>query len=112
MSKYCEIVTTSNEKECIDKITKSLLEKRLVSYVQLSKRQSSYWWKNNIVNEEEYILTMGSKKELFDEIEKEIKLLHNYETPAIVMHDIEKANDEILKWIEDETINIEDLKRG
>lgn len=92
-----------NNKENAKEITERLLEKRLVSYVQESKRLSSYWWKEKIVKEEEYVLTMGSKKELYNEIKKEIQLLHNYEVPAIVMYEITHGNQETLKWMDEET---------
>lgn len=104
---YCIITTSTNNKEVAEKITKELLELKLVSYVQESKRFSSYWWKNEIVQEDEYILTMGSKKILFPEIKKVIKSIHNYEVPAIVMYDIVDANEEILNWLEDE-VKIQD----
>lgn len=99
---YCIITTSTNNKEIAQKITKELLNLKLVSYVQESKRFSSYWWKNKIVKEDEYILTMGSKKSLFPQIKNQIEKIHNYEVPAIVMYDILDANEELLKWMEDE----------
>lgn len=103
INKFCIITTSCNNKENAKEITERLLEKRLVSYVQESKRLSSYWWKEKIVKEEEYVLTMGSKKELYNEIKKEIQLLHNYEVPAIAMYEITHGNQETLKWMDEET---------
>ena len=102
-NKYCIITTSCNDKENARQITERLLENRLVSYVQESKRFSSYWWKEKIVREEEYVSTMGTKKILFEEVKKEIQSLHNYEVPAIVMYDIIDGNSDILKWMEEET---------
>lgn len=102
-NEYVVITTSSNDKKIINKITETLLEERLVSYVQESKRFSSYWWKGKIVKEEEYVLTMGSKKSLFDEVKQKIEEIHNYEVPAITMCDIIGGNDSILKWMEEET---------
>lgn len=101
-NKYCIITTSCNDKENAKEITEKLLEKRLVSYVQESKRFSSYYWKGEIVREYEYFLTMGSKKSLYKEIEKEIKLIHKYEVPAITMYDIIDGNKEIFKWMDEE----------
>lgn len=102
-NKYCLITTSCNNKENARQITERLLEKRLVSYVQESKRFSSYWWKGNIVREEEYVLTMGTRKSLYEKVKKEIQLLHNYEVPAITMYDITDGNSEIFSWIDEET---------
>lgn len=104
-NKYCIITTSCNDKENARQITERLLENRLVSYVQESKRFSSYWWKDNIVREEEYVLTMGTKKILYEKVKEEIQSIHNYEVPAIVMYDIIDGNSEILKWMDEETIN-------
>lgn len=103
VNEYCIITTSCNDKENAKQITERLLEKRLVSYVQESTRFSSYYWKGEIVREDEYFLTMGTKKSLYKEIEKEIRLLHTYEVPAITMYDILDGNKEIFDWIEEET---------
>lgn len=103
LKNYCIVTTSCNNKDNAKEITEKLLEKRLVSYVQESKRFSSYWWNGSIVREDEYVLTMGTKKELFGKLKKEIQLLHKYEVPAIVMYDIIDANSEILDWIDTET---------
>lgn len=103
---YVIITTASNDKETVTKITEALLEERLVSYVQESKRFSSYWWKGKIVREEEYILTMGTKKSLFNEVKQKIEEIHNYQVPAITMCDIIGGNESIFNWMEEETKNI------
>lgn len=102
-NKYCTITTACNDKSNAKEITESLLAKRLVSYVQESKRFSSYYWKGKIIREDEYFLTMGTKKSLYKEVEKEIKRIHNYQVPAITMYEISDGNKEIFDWIEEET---------
>ena len=47
---------------------------------------------------------MGTKKSLFKEVEKEIKSVHKYEVPAIIMYDILDGNKEIFDWMEKEII--------
>ncbi len=105
-NEYVIITTASNDRETITKITDALLTERLVSYVQESKRFSSYWWKGKIVREEEYVLTMGTKKALFNQVKQKIESLHNYEVPAITMCDIIDGNESIFNWMEEETKNI------
>lgn len=100
---FCIITTSTNNKEISTKITEELLKLRLVSYVQESKRFSSYWWKGKIVREDEFVLTMGTKKELFDEVKETIEKLHNYEVPAITMQNIIDGNASIFDWLEKET---------
>lgn len=105
MSKeYCMITTTFDKKEEADKIIEVLLEKRLVSCCQLSNITSSYHWKGKIEHSEEFLLQMKSKKSLYKEVEKEILKLHSYETPQIIMYDIQDGYKGYLDWIEEETI--------
>ena len=101
--KYCMITTTFDNKEEANKIIKHLLEKRLVSCCQLSCITSSYHWKGNIEHSDEFLLQMKSKKSLYKEIEQEILKLHSYETPQIVMYDIQDGSKGYLDWIEEET---------
>lgn len=61
-------------------------------------------WQGKIVTDQEYLLQMKSKKELFKEIEQTIKANHSYETPQIVAYDIVAGSKEYLDWIEQETI--------
>ena len=63
MTKYCNIKTAIDNKEIASEITKSLLEKRLVSSVQQKEISSSYWWNNQIETSQEYLLEM--KKNLY-----------------------------------------------
>ena len=103
MTKYCIVTTTCDKLEIANKIMNTLLEKRLVSCCQMSKVESSYWWKGEIVKEPEFFIQMKTKKDLFKEVEKEILSVHDYDTCEIISYDIDEGNDKFLKWIEDET---------
>lgn len=81
----------------------ALLEKRLVSCCQLSSITSSYRWKGKIEHSKEYLLQMESKKSLYKEVKQEILKMHSYETPQIIMYDIQNGYKGYLNWIEVET---------
>lgn len=103
MNKYIMITTTFNNKDEANKISELLLKERLVSCCQLSNITSSYNWKGKIEHEEEYLLQMKSKKELYNQIEKIILENHSYETPQLVAYDIIDGYKEYLNWIGEET---------
>ena len=42
-----------------------------------------------------------SKVSLFDELEKEVKQLHLYETPEIIAHKIQMGNNDYLDWMDE-----------
>ena len=68
MDKYIIITTLCDKKEIADKITDTLLKKRLVSGSQLSKVHSKYWWNNELEECDEYKLEFRTKESLFAEI--------------------------------------------
>lgn len=103
MDKYIIVNTFCNKKEIANKITENLLKKRLVAGSQISKVQSKYWWNNELEECEEYKLQFRTKAKLFNEIEEEIKKIHDYETAEISCVEIMNASNEFLKWVEANT---------
>ena len=103
MTKYYNIKTAIDSKEIANKITKSLLEKRLVSSVQQKEISSSYWWNNQIETSQEYLLEMKTKESLYKEVEQEIRKLHTYEIPEIYAEEVKEGLPEYFKWIEENT---------
>ncbi len=103
MSKYYNVKTTIDDLAIANKITKTLLEKMLVSSVQRREVSSTWWWNHELEEATEYVLEMKTKKESYPRIEQEIKKLHSYEVPEIFVEEIKEAPKEYLNWIEKET---------
>ena len=103
MTKYYNIKTAIDSKKIANEITKSLLEKRLVSSVQQKEISSSYWWNNQIETSHEYLLEMKTKESLYKEVEQEIRKLHTYEIPEIYAEEVKEGLPEYFKWIEENT---------
>ncbi|MBT8349446.1 MAG: divalent-cation tolerance protein CutA [Sulfurovum sp.] len=103
-SDYCLISTTTDSKENADTITQLLLEKKLVTCVQSTVIQSAYHWQGQIINSEEILLQMKTKRSLFEKIQTEIEHQHTYDVPEIIMLPLADANVPYLQWIEAETI--------
>ena len=103
MKQYIIITTTFDNKDELDKVSKILLEDRLVSCCQVYNIESAYWWKDNIVDANEYLLKMKTKKELYKEVERIILENHSYEVPEIITYNIEDGYSKYLNWIDKET---------
>lgn len=104
-SDYCIITTTTDSKENADAITQQLLEKKLVACVQSTTIQSAYHWEGKVMQSEEILLQMKTRRSLFETIQTEIGYLHTYDLPEIIMVPMAGANPDYLQWIEKETIN-------
>lgn len=103
MDKYIVVTTLTNDKDIADKIVNVLLNKRLVAGSQISKVESKYWWNNKIEESYEYKIEFRTKSNLFNEIEEEIKKIHDYEVFELSSYEIVNSNEEFLKWIDDNT---------
>jgi periplasmic divalent cation tolerance protein len=68
--------------------------------VQIFPIESVYIWQNKIYDENEIMMLIKSKTELFDKISVEIKENHSYEVPEIIQIPINNGLPEYLKWIE------------
>ena len=90
--------TYPNLKEAKD-LSKALLDKSLASCVQFTNIESSYIWKGEVENSKEILVTIKTKKELFEEIEKIIKNHHQYDTVQIISKNIDNASSDYFDWI-------------
>lgn len=98
------VVTTSfaNKEEALS-LSKILLSKRLVACAQLSGPvQSLYWWKGEIVQDEEYRLVMKSSASLWEKLEKEIRLNHSYDIPEILATPVSAVSHDYRQWLLEE----------
>ena len=106
MNKYILITTTFDNKKNLKKVTDILLEKRLISCLQISNINSKYFWKNKLVTSKEYLVKMKTRKDLYKKIENIILDNHNYVVPEIIYYDINDGNQKYLSWIDETTKEI------
>jgi periplasmic divalent cation tolerance protein len=85
------------------KIASLLVEKKLAACVNILNVHSVYRWEGKIAKEEESLLIIKTKEELFPDMEREIKLIHPYKVPEIISFKIEKGYIDYLNWIEENT---------
>ena len=101
MDKYIIVTTLCDKKEISNKIMNVLLEKKLVAGSQMTKVHSKYWWNNKLEECDEYKLEFRTKETIFNEIENEIKQIHDYEVAEISYYEIKNASKDFLDWIND-----------
>jgi len=102
-SDYSIITTTCPNKEQAKEIAKHLVERGLAACVQMFPIESIYLWKDKICEENEIVLFIKSRTELFEKITETIKEIHTYEVPEIVQTPIIGGLAEYLKWINEST---------
>ncbi|MBY9002342.1 MAG: divalent-cation tolerance protein CutA [Candidatus Lokiarchaeota archaeon] len=98
--KYCIFfVTVSNIEEGTD-ISRILVEEKLAACVSIVPNIiSTYWWKNNIEIEKEFLLIIKTVESKSDLIIQKIQETHSYENPECIRIPITKGSEKYLNWI-------------
>jgi periplasmic divalent cation tolerance protein len=94
------LLTCADNKEA-DKIVKSLLNKKLIACAKKVLVSSSFLWKGKVDSDDEVLVIMESLESKFNEIEREVRKLHSYETFVLVSLPVSKASTGVLDWIKE-----------
>ncbi len=90
---------TCKDKEEAKKISKHLLEKKLIACSNIIPIESMYWWKGKIEECNEYAIIAKTKEENYGPAEQEIKKIHSYQIPCILKIKV-GCNKEYGQWVE------------
>lgn len=102
MDEYVLILSTCSEMQS-RKIARALVEGRLAACVNIHPVRSVYRWKGEIVNDDEDLLLIKTRKALVGEVTEKIKKIHSYEVPEIIVIPIIEGDEPYLTWIDEQT---------
>ena len=92
-------MTAANGEEAA-RLAEMLVGARLAACVQiLPEIESVYRWKGTIQREAEVLLLAKSTIDKFDELEREVRAIHSYETPEIVALPVNAISEPYRKWL-------------
>ncbi len=93
------ILTATASVEEAERITDALLNDGLAACVQIADVRSRYVWKGAIERQDEQLLLIKTRGELFDAVHWRIRALHSYETPEIVALPAAAGDPDYLAWV-------------
>ena len=96
---YSVVITTCGDRELAKRLSYMLVELRLAACVQIFPVESVYVWKDSVCNDDEFVLLIKTRAELFDELVSAIRENHSYEVPEIIQIPITDGLPEYLAWI-------------
>ena len=94
------LVTTSSKREA-EKITKNLLDLKLIACGNIIGPVCSIFrWSGKIEKAEEYLTIMKTRKNLFEKLAEAVKAMHSYEVPEILAVPVVDGSKAYLDWLE------------
>lgn len=76
---YCQLWLTCENTVEADTIAQALLDAKLIVCAKQTTVDSNFLWKGQKTNNQEVLLVMESRLDLFDEVEAVIAKLHSYD---------------------------------
>ena len=93
------LMTAANAAEA-GRLAEKLVGAQLAACVQILQPMSSvFLWKGTIQRQNEVLLIVKTERSRFEEVAREVRALHSYETPEIVALPIVAGSIPYLKWL-------------
>lgn len=97
---YILILVTTKDKQEAEKITKALLNERLIACGNIINPVTSFFhWSGKINKAEECLIVMKSRMNLFAQVAERVKGLHSYEVPEILALPIVDGSKAYFDWM-------------
>ncbi|MCA1591906.1 MAG: divalent-cation tolerance protein CutA [Acidobacteria bacterium] len=94
------VMLTAGSREEAARLAEMLVGSHLAACVQiLPEMESVYRWKGKVQREPEYLLLAKTTAACFDDLEREVRALHTYETPEIVALTVTNVSAPYLEWL-------------
>lgn len=94
------IVFCTSPVEEADKISRTLVEEKLVACVNIIPAiQSFYSWEGEICVDKESLMIMKTRKELIPILTERINQIHSYDVVEVIAMEIKEGDSAYLKWI-------------
>jgi periplasmic divalent cation tolerance protein len=101
---FVELRTTIDDRDAASELVRSVVGERLAACGQITGPiQSTYWWKDRVLVEEEWLCVFKTTMVLAQRLGEFIIEHHPYEVPEIVIVAIDGTSKAYGEWIREET---------
>jgi periplasmic divalent cation tolerance protein len=104
MNEIVVFITTPSKEEG-EKIGSYLVENRFAACANILPSVSSIFaWEGKICHEQEALVILKTKRDLFERLSEEVKKRHRYSVPEIIALPLVEGSLDYLKWIRENTL--------
>ena len=100
---FCQLWLTCEDAAEADAITQVLLDQKLIACAKQIPVTADFAWKGQKEHNDEILLVMESREELFDQVEAEVAKRHSYETFVLQAIPISRLSKKAETWLSEET---------
>jgi periplasmic divalent cation tolerance protein len=96
------VMTTTDSGNEAESLAERIVAEKLAACVQIIPDLTSvYHWEGKIAKENELLLLIKTRDELYEQLVSFLKSNHSYEVPEITAISADKVSDEYAKWLAD-----------
>ena len=96
------VFITAPTREEARALADKLVETQLAACVQiLPEMESVYRWQGKVERQPEHLLLAKTTADQFEELEKQVREMHSYDTPEIVAFPLTDGSAGYLRWLEE-----------
>jgi periplasmic divalent cation tolerance protein len=103
MADLISVYTTFPDRDTAARVTRALIEERLVACANLFPTRSTYRWRGAIEETDEWAALLKTRRALYPAVEERIRALHPYEVPAILGSPEDMVAPSYAAWVEEST---------
>ena len=94
------VFITAPTREEAARLADLLVGARLAACVQiLPEMESIYRWEGKLERQAEFLMLVKSTRDKFDQLEREVRAIHSYETPEILAVSASEISGPYSKWL-------------
>lgn len=99
------VVTTISDNTAAKSLAHQIISNRLAACCNIIPNISSiYTWKNELYDDDEYLIVMKTTKNRYLSLEAFIQKQHPYQVPELIAFSAENCSKEYLSWVLKQTI--------
>lgn len=101
---HIAMLVTAPDAATAETIATALVEERLVACVNVQAGITSYYrWEGKVEKDEEHLLIIKTRRDMFTAVETRVTDLHPYDVPEVIALPINMGSRKYLDWIDDST---------